>query len=387
MGLFSSDTKENTLLIDISSSSVACALVHNKKGVEPEIDFALRESFQNIEGDQSENVEMRMLVVLRKILNTTFSKGQEIIKQKNRKGGVDVVIVGLSSLWYLSSLKTHEVGDKEGILLTTGAQRDILRSEQINFLEELKNVYKEESEIFESNIIGVSANGYRIENWTNKTATAFDITFLQAGAPKKLIRAIENEVIKTFGTKRGISVHSINSILSQLISHSYKNLHSAILVDISGDTTNILFIHDSVPEKVVLIPFGINSLVNKISENLTLPRVIAESMMSLYLKGDLKEESVKELDGVFLDARDEWDFNSIISKENSIYHSPQNIFLVSDTKYGEIGKTMLEDIFLDKEVIILDCKQGFIKECIKSDKENYLDGHLAILGTYSQFLY
>jgi hypothetical protein len=384
MGFFGSSKKEKTLLIDIGSTSVAAALTHNEDNKSPVMEFSIRLPFtKNVEGDE-QSIETKMLLTLREVLALAF-KGGRLSNYKYRK--VNTVLIGLSSLWYTSKLQTKTIDDKNSIKLTPGKLKNLLDSEKQSFQVELKEIYKDNAEIFEADILGVAANGYRIENWINKQAGSFDITYLLSAAPTNLINKIEDQIIGTFGTKRGISINSINSLLSKLIFHSFKNIHSALLVDLSGDTTNLLFIHDGIAEKNKHLSFGISSLTQNISDNLLLPMPVAESALSLYSKGVLSEEARIELDKVFNESEDEWSLHEALLSSDGSFTSPQNIFLVSDTPYASVGKTILKDLFPDKEIIILDCQNGFLKECIKAEDGNSADGHLAVLGTYSQFLY
>ena len=387
MSLFSSSKKENTLLIDIGSTSIACALTHNEKGESPIMDFSLRLPFsKHIPGDE-QSIEKQMLFTLKEILALTFQNGLKELSQKSRSKDINTVLIGLSSLWYTSKLETKTIEDKKGIKLTEGKLKDLIEEEKKGFMTDLKDIYKDAGEIFEADILGVSANGYRIDNWMGKEANSFELTYLLSAAPQNTIRKIEDQIIGTFGTKRGISINSINSLLSKLIFHNFKNIHSALLVDLSGDTSNLLFIHDGIAEKNKHLSFGISSLVQNIADNLLIPIPIAESYLSLYAKEVLNQESVEELDKVFSESEDEWSLHKALVADDGSFTSPQKIFLVSDTPYAVIGRTILKDLFPDKEIILLDCQNGFLKECIKSESGNSADGHLAVLGTYSQFLY
>lgn len=384
MGFFSSSKNEKTLLIDIGSTSVAAALTHNEGKKSPVMEFSIRLPFnKDIEGNQ-QSIETKMLITLREVLTLAFNGNN---KSGSAHPKVNTVLVGLSSLWYTSKLETKNIDDKNLIKLTPGKLKNLVDSERQAFQVELTEIYKDTGEIFEADILGVSANGYRIENWVNKEANSFDITYLLSAAPKNLIEKIEDQIIATFGTKRGISINSINSLLSKLIFHSFKNIHSALLVDLSGDTTNLLFIHDGIAEKNKHLLFGISSLTRNISDNLLLPLPIAESALALYTKNVLNTETVEELDKVFNESEDEWSLHEALLDNDGSFTSPQNIFLVSDTPHVQVGKTILQDLFPDKEVIILDCQNGFLKECIRAEDGNSADGHLAVLGTYSQFLY
>ena len=387
MSLFGSSKKENTLLIDIGSTSIACALTHNEKGKSPIMDFSLRLPFsKHIPGDE-QSIEKQMLFTLKEILALTFQNGLKELSQKSRSKDINTVLIGLSSLWYTSKLETKTIEDKKGIKLTEGKLKDLIEEEKKGFMTDLKDIYKDAGEIFEADILGVSANGYRIDNWMDKEANSFELTYLLSAAPQNMIRKIEDQIIGTFGTRRGISINSINSLLSKLIFHNFKNIHSALLVDLSGDTSNLLFIHDGIAEKNKHLSFGISSLVQNIADNLLIPIPIAESYLSLYAKEVLNQESVEELDKVFSESEDEWSLHKALVADDGSFTSPQKIFLVSDTPYAVIGRTILKDLFPDKEIIILDCQNGFLKECIKSESGSSADGHLAVLGTYSQFLY
>lgn len=387
MSFFSSSKTENTLLLDIGSTSVAAALTHNEKGKSPIMDFSIRLPFNKRVAGDERDIENQMLITLKEVLTQTFNIGLKQISKKSRPKDIDSVLIGLSSLWYTSKLESKLIEDKNSIKLSQNKLQSLLNTEKKAFSEELKEIYINGGEIFEADILGVSANGYRIDNWLNKSATSFNVTYLLSAAPQKLIQKIEDQIIGSFGTRRGFSFNSINSLLSKLIFHSFKNIHSALLVDLSGDTTNLLFIHDGIAEKNRHLSFGISSLIRNISDNLLLPMPIAESSLVLYAKGVLNDETIKELNKVFSESEDEWALREALKSKDGTPQTPQNIFLVSDTPYASIAKTILQDIFPDREVIILDCQNGFLKECIQSQDGGSADGHLAVLGTYSQFLY
>jgi cell division ATPase FtsA len=385
MSLFGS-SKENTLLIDIASGSVAVSIINNQKDKVPEIEFSQRLTF-DIGNENSQSIEARMLQALKNTLITASKVGVKNLKAKGHPTNIDKVLVSFTSLWFVPKLITRTIEDNKGIRLTQTHLNSLLKKEEEDFKKDLKEAYKEENEVFECEIIGVSANGYHLDNWINKLATSFEITFLLSGTTKGLVRNIEDLALSTFGIKKGIATHSITSILSKIISHSFPNIHSALLVDLSGETTTLLFIHEKVGQKKVMIPFGTASLIRKISENLILPIPIAESSLSLYIKDLLNEDSIKDLNKVFKEAEEEWALPQTLNPHTKEFGIPQNIFLITDTKYGDVGKVILKDIFPDKEIILLDCQNGFVKECIKNNGDNQTDGHLAILGAFSQMIF
>lgn len=200
----------SVLLVDIASSSIGVGLSGIREKALPELIFTARVPFAHSESFDFKLIEPAMMMALKGVLGAAFSGGTGLLRQRGYPAHLDHAIISFSSPWFVS-----ELGTEEGELKTR-----------------LSEEYGEEMHVFERE------------------------GSLRSATQKKLVRKIEDEIIRTFGIERGIGVSSFSVVFSKVLNRAFQNLGPSLYADMTGHTTDILAHDGSAIRSAMSVPIG-----------------------------------------------------------------------------------------------------------------------------------
>jgi hypothetical protein len=291
----------SVLLIDISSNSVGVGLSGIRNGSLPELAFTTRIPFAHRADFNLDHIERAMLFALRDALAVTFREGLHQLNKRGFPGHMNHCIISFSSPWFISKL-----GGSES-----------------SFVSSLLEKYSDDMEIFESE------------------------RGLHGATEAKLLKRIEDEVLRTFGLKEGIGVQSFSVVFSKVLEHAFEDLDPALFVDISGHTTDVLSMNKGKYEGYHSAPIGTFKL---------------------------KEREL------------EWNtFWNNFFEHHPEEFSNSNVFLVADDY--ELSKPALELIIPHAHILPFDTDNEFIKEMIQKHSHQAQNERLIILATFTNLFH
>jgi hypothetical protein len=210
MSFFSKPKVHSVLIVDIASSSVGVGLSGVRAGQLPELVVTTRVPFAHKEDFDTAHIERAMLLALRDALNVAFREGTKLLANKGYPTSVNHSVISFSSPWFVSKL-----GGK-----------------QSDFVSELMEKYESDMELFGSD--------YRMYNATDK----------------RLLKRIEDEILRVFGIKEGVSVENFTVMFSRVMDHAFDNIDPALFVDMTGHTTDILALKKGAYHGHHTVPIG-----------------------------------------------------------------------------------------------------------------------------------
>jgi hypothetical protein len=297
MGLFSKPDIHSVLLVDIASSSVGVGLSGVREGALPELVVTTRVPFAHKNDFNFEHIERAMLLALRDALAIAFREGTLLLKKKGYPSAVNHSVVSFSSPWFVSQLGGSEPG----------------------FVSSLMERYQEDMELFGSD------------------------TRLYSATQKKLMKRIEDEIIRAFGIKEGMSIENFTVVFSKVLDHAFDNIDPALFVDMTGHMTDVLSLRRGNFHSHHSVPIGTMKLHEK------------------------------EL---------EWNsFWKCLSKDHPEEFSAGNIFLVSEDY--EKGLSSLRKLLPKARIIPFGTDNGFMQEMISLHPGAVPNERLAIILTFS----
>lgn len=298
MGLFSKPDTHSVLLIDIASSSVGIGLSGIREGALPELAFTARIPFAYREDFSMSNLESAMLFALREVLGVAHREGPKLLSDRGFPAAINHAIISFSSPWYASGLG----------------------SDHKTFRNSLEQRYSTPVEVFEQ------SDG------------------IMSAIERRLIKKIEEEIIRTFGIKEGIGLQSFTFSFSRVINHAFQDIEPALFVDMTGHATDILSMRNNEYRSHVSMPAGTHAL---------------------------RREAPVPWD----------DFWSKFESEHGRTAPGTNVFLVADD-YA-LARAHLASMLPEVRIISFGASRGFIDEMVRTTLSLTPLERLAILATYS----
>ncbi|MDB5194248.1 MAG: hypothetical protein JWN50_262 [Parcubacteria group bacterium] len=297
MGIFSKPDTHSVLLVDIASASVGVGLSGVREQALPELVVTTRVPFAHKPDFDFVRIEHAMLLALRDALGVAFREGTLLLSKKGYPSSINHCIISFSSPWFVSKLGNS----------------------QSDFVSDLMGRYESDMELFASD------------------------QGLHSATQVRLLRQIEDEIIRAFGIKEGVSPQNFTVMFSKVVDHAFQDIEPALFVDMTGHTTDILSMNKGAFHTHHSMPLG------------TL---------------GLKEKQL------------EWNaFWNELSKERSEEFSSGNVFLISDDYPG--SKDLLGSLLPKARIIPFGSENGFIREMVKFDGTALPNERLAILLTFS----
>jgi hypothetical protein len=388
MGFFTrGDSGENTLVIDIGSGSAGASLVHTHEHGLPEILASARTSFVVANAPSGEALENALISALRNTLGALSSK-TGLLKERGFSASVSKALIALSSPWVTTHLKTVIIEREESFKLEESSIEAIIAEEKELFASKLKDSFESESEVFESALTNLYVNGYEAKGPPKDKVKKAEISFLLSAAEKDLLWKIENELIKSFGLKRGVAHQSFMYCYFKVLSHSFQSLHSALLINMTSEMTDVLFLRHGNSALSASLPFGPAHIAREVAAKLGIPQEIADSYLSVFATGSFDKVNTDAIDSVLLSVEDKWSklwrsMGESIPEGGSV---PYSIFLIAPSGYEKLMKTFLESVLPGKHIVVLGETNAFTKELVKAGADIAPDEALYLLSSFSNLL-
>jgi|GEM_PF-2903638 len=384
---FSEKSGSNTLVIDISSGSTAAALVRTKKGSVPEIITRTRNTYTNSNLENADSLEKNLLVSLNTSLSYIISQ-LPTLKNMGYESRIDKALVTLSSPWVESDVKIVEIKEEKDFEFNNKILRSVLEEERKNFSSKLENYFEEESEIFESAVMDLYLNGYPSGETMKEKVREVEVNFILSASTKQLLRKIKDEIEKVIDLKEGIVMHSFMYVFYKVLSHSFRNLNSALLINMTSDASDVMFIRHKGLAISTALPFGPDVITEALSAKLNVPDEIAQSYLSLFADGVLDQPTTESIDHIITERENSWKiiWEGVSKKIVDNSDVPYSIFLLAPYGFGKLVKIFLESIFPDRKIILLGDTNKFTKELVKGEEKNIGDENISILSSFSNLI-
>lgn len=358
--------------------------MHRAKDLPSEIIYKTRVLFHSGENPTEKFLEGAMLKALSLALERILKNAPALLKERGFKTKVNRAVISLSSPWVVSNLKTSELKQEKQFVLDSKTIREAILQEEEILKQESISKSNEENEFFESAFVGLRVNGYQTNLPIRDKVTNAQIDFILNISKKKVIQKIEEEITKSFSVEEGISLLGFMFIYFKVLSHVFQTLHSSLLINITNEATEILFVEHNNPRLLTSLPVGPISLARRIKDKLKIELPLAESYLKLFVRGDLDSQTMSKLEPIINSAKDEWmqAWDNKTDKFPNLAKSPYAVFLTSLPKHQDISKAFLESVLPNKNIVILGQDNKFTSEITKSPEGEGVDENLAIASFY-----
>ena len=328
MGLFSSKKEKLVAIFDIGSGSVGGALVKM-----PADGKSLPIILKSSRTDIVTRKELDFDLFLKDMILALGFASRSIYESK--LGAPDEIVCVLASPWYVTETRTIKMSKEHSFVFSKKVVDELLEKEMASLSILYKNKYADvESapEVIEHPILGVSLNGYLVDDPLGKKTRSIEMNMVISLSPKSCLDQIRETISKNFHhTPLSFSSFMIASYVS--VRDRYMNHDSYLLLDVSGEITDIAIISKGILKDSLSFPYGRKSLLRDISKKLKIELRDAKEIFSLYDKGVITEKDKLRLQPVLDAIGKSWSvsFKECISSLPRTLTLPSAIFLTIDS--------------------------------------------------------
>lgn len=345
--LFLKKKQKTALIFDIGSESVtgAICILDGKKAP-----LLLATGKKSLSSDSKSGVSTEMLS------RAVGELSGEIVKKANAQpaakglfhNSFDQVLFTLRLPWYAPETRRVQKKGKHAFAVTRGFIEDILRIEERAVEEKVSTMWdalsRSDMVMIERQPVRVRLNGYDTKNPLQKKTSDLDISIYMCIAPKKLIYELERAVRKHVHS-RGVSFHSFSLVFYEAVQRLFPSEKNAILVDVGAYNTEVSLMRHSSLECVKSFASGRKMLEEGIIKKLSLPKDIAESLLSSAVSDALDEATESEIREIKDKVGNEWRDKLLetIDMLLSGKTSPDVLFLASESSSLPFFEALLAD--------------------------------------------
>ncbi len=348
MSFFSPQKSETeiTLLFDISSRSIGAALVELSHKDKPKFLYTVRSPLSFKKAPKASELESTTLSELKK-LNQTIEK-EVLPKLISANQKIKEISLSFSAPWYVSQTKVLKLEKQEPFLFTPAILAEMLTHEKVATAEtiasgvEIKDPHS--LEILEQKIIQTRLNGYETAKPFGKKTLSAEVSVYTSFVPSVFIQKVKSLLSETFHSTQ-IEAHSFAVAAYSVIRDVYPDQNDFLLVDISGEMTEISVAKKGALLETISIPLGHNHLIRKISDVQESPKELAISFLHLHLQKRSDEKTKGTTEKSIENEKAEWkkafqDGIKSLSGEQSI---PKTVFLVAEKVFSPFFSASIEE--------------------------------------------
>jgi len=330
------DKSKKIILFDFRSSSVAAAIIAIDEEIDlPKILFTQRENYYFSEAPKADEFITRAHIALKKLIGEI---NHFKINDPDIEHSISEVRILYGAPWYTPNfIDIHHEQDKDFIFT-----RELLAKIIKNTDKKLE--INPDTEIIEKNLSSILVNGYETNDPFKKKAKdikmSFYLAYVSTETKDEIERIIKNN-LHVDGDK--IYSHSHTAVLHSFLKQNFHSANNYVLLDVSGEMTEITIVRNSFFKKNVTIPVGAHIFSRKLAELSGHDLHTAWSHLNIFLDQKNEPKINKKISNVFEHIKDHY---LVLVKESftqeKIINIPSKIFVVADNEVRKLVKNVFE---------------------------------------------
>ena len=324
MGIFSSNKPHITTIIDVGSSSIGASIVLLYPDQKPKIIHSIRSDMVFQENFRFERFVVSMLDALEKV--TQQLSHQPLPPHSDRS-----FLCVLASPWYASQTRILKKTFDRPTKITEKFLNAIHEKEIESFKEKEMEIMGKDALILEMESIQTKLNGYETINPFGKEAVEFETAMYVSISPRKITSAITEKIQKAF---HGKTLHfSSFPFISFVAMRDIFHERSFLLMDISGEVTDISVVRGNVLQETVSFVLGKNFLIREVASATGSTFEEAMSQFRMVNGSEMHEETAEKIKEAMKKAGKEWVIECESALEPILERKeilPGDIFITAD---------------------------------------------------------
>ncbi len=327
------------ILIDIGNGSTTGGIVVFPKNEKPRFIYVIKKFFLISEKVEGEKLEAEMHALLEEMLSTMTQKGLEHKYWVGKKKKFDRILVSFSSPWFISKTKSiHLEKDKEFVITPTFLNN--IMTEEVELLKsELNKDSGHDFEVIERSIVHSKINGYTLENAIGKNTKSFDASLYMSVVSDSFINKVLGALNKhTHVSNENVIFNTFPLISFSVIRDLFTKEQNFIIMDVTGEVTDITLVRGDIITDTVTIPSGRNFIIRQIAKSFGVSTEIAESTLRLYLSKKLEDETGKKMADIIVAVESEWAvyIENALTELSPDMNLPSKMFLTAENDVAQM---------------------------------------------------
>lgn len=369
MGLFGKSKEQLVALIDIGSSSVGGAYAYFEPASPPTLYFTARIPIVRREGEEAGTAMLRALGELGAVM---VRYGGPVLRKEKKGGHISCVLTSIASPWQETRVRVETLSEDKPFLFT----RQLLH-------ETAKKTAKpvEGRREADEAVIATLLNGYEIGNPFGKKAKRADLIILSSTLNEKVSNEIEKALRHAFHSGR-ISTLAFAPLAYAVIRDMYPHEKDFLVVDITGEATDFIFVKQGILTDVSSIPQGAHSLIASLKKEHNTCPVDPVSVPTPTLK-DSATPKVNQEQEAWKSA-----VSTVLRDFKTRHALPRTVFLLADEPVRAFTEGLLDskDIhslwLSDEPLAVIALCPEHLAEFVRTRGEAEGDVFLALLALY-----
>lgn len=333
--LTNSNQAEVVILIDVGNGTTTGAIAVFKKNEKPTYVYVAKRFFIVTEKVDPARLETEMNLLLDEMLTMLTQKGFEHKYWLSNKKKINKVLISFSSPWYTSKTKSIHLQNEKEFVITNDFLDNIMKNEVTLLKKELNSENSLETyEVIEKSIVHSKINGYILDSSIGKSTKSFDASLYMSFVGEKFINDVLKTIYKhTHINEKDIIINTFPLISFTVIRDLFAENPDFMIVDITGEVTDITLVRGDIILDTVSIPSGRNFILRQISKTFNYSNEIAESTLRLHTAKKLDETQTTKMTEIVDSIEKEWliYFENALIELSPDMNLPNNIFLTADT--------------------------------------------------------
>lgn len=343
LSFFSSKKESLVAVVDIGSSSVGVALIkssfNKKSGWQSKIIYTTRTEARLETPYDFRRYIREITKALHQSLNTALLSPP--VRQAGKNGVPGKYICFLASPFYIAQTRVVKYEEEAEFVLTPKLYQRITTQEVARFLSHHAEIYPSLIDdtffVIENKTMQIKLNGYEVTDPFNKKTTRAELVQYISGSSPSLARQFQEEIIKITHHDR-IEFHSFAFAAFSVLRDRLGEMASFLIIDVSGEITDVSVVTLGVLTEVTSFPLGRNSLVRQIAANLKTAYAEADSLLRLYISGGTGGEANNRLAKEVAKVKENWLAKMRETLAGALESNilPEQVYVIGDDRTAKI---------------------------------------------------
>ena len=327
---FSNKNRETkSIVLDIQSGLVRGALVEHLEDGQKNITSVITRSISSkTHIMNAEHLTKRVLKLI-----------SEVVEQITKETGnhkISKIDYILSSPWIFNELKTSIVKYDKETSISSKTVSDLIEAQQ------KKDSNNTDIIQIEQKIFDIKLNGYTATTFDGKSVHSLEISFSKSYSSKVFLDKVYSTVDKYIHSKK----HTLNSALflqytamRELISDKSEYIY----IHIHDELTDVVIVKDGLCKHMASFPFGIQTLLRKISSSTKNSIEMSDSILSLYQGKKLDGAEQVKIEKIIKSLLQAWSnlFTQSFEKTFEVTSVPRTVYLSSHSHFDIFKEALI----------------------------------------------
>jgi len=283
---------ERSIILDIQSGLVRGAIILKKENEPVLVTSLVTKSISsktNIKN--AEHLSKRTLKLI-----------SEVVEHLTRDIGpnkVNRIEYILSSPWVFSKLKTIKLNYEKEVNVDQSSFDQIVNDEVKN------NESKTDTRLIEQKVFEIRLNGYPVTSIKNKKIHSLEVSIATSFSSDKFLYNVNNTVKKFIDCKND-TLHSGLLLQYTALRNILIDRNEFMYIHVHSELTDLIIVKDGLCKYIASLPFGIQTLLRKVSAGTSETIESSDSVLSLYQGGKLNVSEQARMKGIVDPMMSQW---------------------------------------------------------------------------------